>query len=167
MAQEHDRLPAPAAMPDVPEAIEEAELPAAPHDRSPRSPDWASRVSVPLAVGLGGALGAMLRYRITLWSAAQWGDRFPWGTLLINVTGCLVIGFYLTLVTERFAGRPVTRLFIATGLLGGFTTFSTFAYETISLIGDGRFVTAGTYVVASLALSIGGVVSGMLAARAL
>lgn len=153
--------------PDIPEAIDEAELPAAPHDRVSRRTDWVSRLTVPLAVGLGGALGAILRYRVNLWSVGRWGDQFPWGTLVINVTGCIVIGFYLTLVTERFAGRPMTRLFIATGILGGYTTFSTFAYETITLLGDARFATAATYVVASLALSVLGVVAGALAARAL
>ena len=153
-------------MPDTPDAIDEAELPAAPHDQPARGPGRGRRLTAPLAVGLGGALGAILRYRVNLWAVGLWGDRFPWGTLLINVTGCLVIGCYLTLVTERFAGRPTTRLFVATGILGGYTTFSTFAYEAVSLIGDGRIGTAAAYVIASLALSVAGALAGVLAARA-
>ena len=154
-------------VPDRPDVIDEAELPVAPSDHVSRPIVRLSPLVAPLAVGIGGALGAILRYQVNLWSVGQWGDRFPWGTLFINVTGCVVIGFYLTLVTERLAGRPMTRLFIATGTLGGYTTFSTFAYETVTLVGDARFATAATYVVASLALSIVGIVGGILAARAL
>lgn len=153
--------------PDSPDVIDEAELPSAPSDRASRALARMGFLLAPLAVGIGGALGAILRYQVSLWSVGQWGDQFPWGTLFINVTGCVVIGFYLTLVTERLAGRPVTRLFVATGTLGGYTTFSAFAYETISLVSNAQFATAVTYVVASLTLSIVGVLAGVLAARAL
>ena len=151
--------------PDVPEAIDEAELPSAPDDRPTRSTGRTGQVLVPLAVGFGGALGAILRYRVNLWSIGLWGDRFPWGTLLINVTGCLVIGCYLTLITERFTGRPLTRLLIATGVLGGYTTFSTFAWETVSLVRDGRIEIAAIYAIVSVSLSILGVIVGVVAAR--
>jgi CrcB protein len=85
--------------------------------------------------------------------------------LVINLTGSFVLGLYLTLVTERFAGRPLTRLFFATGLLGAYTTFATFAYETVRLLQDGHLVTAATYVAASLVFGLVASMAGIAVAR--
>jgi CrcB protein len=93
-----------------------------------------ARLTPYLAVGLGGALGANTRFFVGAWGTTQWGAAFPYATLLINVTGSFIIGFYLALVTERFAGRPATRLFVTTGFCGGYTTFSTFSVEALRLI---------------------------------
>jgi CrcB protein len=95
----------------------------------------------------------------------HWGSTFPWGTLLINVTGSFILGFYLTVVTERVEGRATTRLFIATGFLGAYTTFSTFAYETADYVRAGEPLRALAYVGASLVCGFVAVVVGIAAAR--
>ena len=128
---------------------------------------WRQRASTFAAIGCGGFLGANARYFVGLWVAATWGAVFPWGTLLINLAGSFVLGFYLALVTERFSGRPTTRLFLATGFLGAFTTFSTFSYETIQLLARGATMAALAYVAASLLLGLTAAVVGLLCAHAL
>src|SRR5687768_414186 len=77
-----------------------------------------------LAVSLGGILGANARYLVGVYVAERFGTAFPYGTLLINISGSLAIGFFLTLATERFQVDPLWRLFFATGFLGAYTTFS-------------------------------------------
>lgn len=148
-------------------ALEEAELPHAPADRAaPETASW-QRLSPPIAIGAGGLLGANARYWIGQWLGTMWGTAFPWPTLVINVTGSILLGFYLTLVTERFTGRATTRLFVATGFFGAYTTFSTFSFETLTLLRHGHITAAVTYVVVSLLLGLVGVLLGALAARAL
>ncbi len=119
------------------------------------------------AVGAGGLLGAGARYVVGTWATDRWGSAFPWGTLLVNVSGSLVLGFYLTLATARFADRATTRLFVATGFLGAYTTFSTFSYEVVQQIQQGAFLRAFAYVGMSVAVGLGAVVIGTLAAQAL
>jgi len=119
------------------------------------------------AVGGGGILGANARYQLGEWIITRWGTTFPWGTLLVNLSGSLVLGFYLTLATERFTARPLTRLFVATGFLGGYTTFSTFSYEAMRLLQAGEPVRALLYVTGSLLAGIAAVIAGAAAARAL
>jgi CrcB protein len=128
---------------------------------------WPRWVVSFVAIGSGGFLGANARYGVGLWVAAQWGTGFPWGTLLINVVGSYVLGFYLTLVTERFVGSPTTRIFLATGFLGAFTTFSTFSYETVHLFATGSAAPALEYVTGSLILGLGAAAAGVLCAHAL
>ncbi|HET8523119.1 MAG TPA: fluoride efflux transporter CrcB [Thermomicrobiales bacterium] len=152
------------------EAIAEAELAHAPEDREELlSSPWRlrERLATHGAIGAGGLLGANARYFMGVWAANRWGTAFPWGTFAINIAGSFLLGFYLTLVTERFTGRAVTRLFVATGFLGAFTTFSTFGYETVTLLQDGSPVRALSYVVASLVVGITGVIAGILAAHRL
>jgi len=150
------------------EAVAEAELPHAPSDRATAPwPRWRERLGPHLAIGLGGLLGANARYWMGRWAAGWWGTAFPWGTLLINVTGAFVLGFYLTLATERFTGRATTRLVVATGFLGAYTTFSTFSYETLTLLRDGSALHAFAYAAGSLLLGLAAVVAGVLGAHAL
>jgi CrcB protein len=85
-----------------------------------------------LAISLGGILGANTRYFLTLYIAERLGTAFPYGTLFINVTGSLIIGFFLTFVTERLTVDPLWRLFFATGFLGAYTTFSSYTFEAAS-----------------------------------
>jgi fluoride exporter len=118
-----------------------------------------------LVVGLGGLLGANARYYVGEWVATRWGTAFPWGTLLINVSGSFALGLFLALATERGRDRPALRLFVATGFLGGYTTFSAFGYETIRLLQDGHLGRAALYVGASLVAGIVAVVAGMAFAR--
>ena len=87
-----------------------------------------------LLVAVGGGLGAAARYLAGLWIVARLGADFPWGTLFVNVTGSFLIGIILVLV-EGGELPPGTRLFLAVGVLGGYTTFSSFSYETLQLLG--------------------------------
>lgn len=85
------------------------------------------------AVAAGGALGAVCRYLVSNWFLQRFGPAFPWGTFTINVTGAFLIGIVLQYAAIRTGFSPYLRLFLATGILGGYTTFSTFAFETYSL----------------------------------
>ncbi len=89
-----------------------------------------------LLVAAGGAIGAAARYLAGLWIAASLGAGFPWGTFFVNVTGSFLIGIILVLV-EGGALAPGARLFLAVGVLGGYTTFSSFSYETLQLLAGG------------------------------
>ena len=128
--------------------------------------DWMDAIPTMLAVGIGGIIGANLRWQVGEWATDRWTTPFPWGTLLINLTGSFILGLYLTLVTGRFTGRPLTRLLIATGILGAYTTFSTFAYETVRLVQHGYIATALAYVAASLVFGLAACAGGIAAGRA-
>jgi fluoride exporter len=118
-----------------------------------------------LAVSLGGILGANARYFVALYIAERFGAAFPYGTLLINVSGSLVIGFFLTLVTERVSIDPLWRLFFATGFLGAYTTFSTYTYEAAHLLRAGEYGPALVYLLGSVVLGMIGVLAGILVAE--
>lgn len=113
-----------------------------------------------LAVALGAAIGANLRYGLTLWAAQRFGTSWPYGTFIINLLGCLVIGGLLSLATSRLTLTEPLRLLLVTGLLGGFTTFSSFGYESVSMINSGNWVGAGLYVGGSVVLGLGAVFLG-------
>lgn len=149
------------------EALAEAELARAPGETPlPATPVWRARLTPHLAISAGAILGANARYLVGLWTA-PWSTGFPWGTLAINLSGSLLLGFYLALVTERFTGRATTRLFVATGFCGAYTTFSTFSYETVALAQRGAVGLAAAYVVASVVGGLLAVAAGTLAAHAL
>jgi fluoride exporter len=95
-----------------------------------------------LAVALGGALGSALRYVVTVGAARLVGTAFPLGTFLVNVLGCLLAGLIFGIAEEHVALPPIVRILLLTGFLGGFTTFSTFAVETVTLLRDGSLVVA-------------------------
>ena len=120
-----------------------------------------------LAISLGGILGANARYFISLYIAERLGTAFPYGTFVINVSGSLVIGFFLTLITERFAVDPLWRLFFATGFLGAYTTFSTYSYESAQLMRDGTYSLAFLYLFGSVLAGMLGVFAGIIAAEQL
>ena len=120
-----------------------------------------------LLIALGAALGANLRYLLSVWAAQQWGATFPYGTLLINVLGSFCIGFILALSSTRVAISVPWRLLIVTGLLGGFTTFSTFSYETYDLIVEGSWLAAGLNILGSVGIGLFGVFLGASLARIL
>jgi len=104
-----------------------------------------------LLVMLGGAIGAALRYGLGAWVQGLWGPGFPWSTFLINITGSFLIGLVLRLSLEG-AMSPEWRLFLAVGLLGGYTTFSTFSWETLTLVQQGEWLKAFLYVAGSVVL---------------
>jgi CrcB protein len=119
-----------------------------------------------LLVTAGGALGTAARYVLSGVIANAFGDTFPWGTLIVNVTGCFVIGFFFTLTAPdgRVFASAQTRQFVMTGFCGGYTTFSSFSLQTLNLIRDGEWMAAGGNIFGSVALCMLGVWLGSLAA---
>jgi CrcB protein len=91
-----------------------------------------------LLISLGAIFGANLRYWVGGWAANRFGAAFPYGTLIINLTGSFLIGLFLTLATERFLIDPRWRLIVAIGFLGGYTTFSSYTYESMNLLLKGE-----------------------------
>ena len=105
-----------------------------------------------LVVGAGGFLGAIARYAVGVWIESFWRRDFPLATFLVNVSGCFILGFFLTMATERMSISPMMRLLVATGFVGAYTTFSTFEYETQRLTTTGAFGWALVNVLASVAI---------------
>jgi len=90
-----------------------------------------------LWIAAGAVLGANARYLVAQWAAERLGAAFPFGTLIVNLTGSFVLGFLLSLTTERFAVSPAMRLFLAVGFLGSYTTFSSYTVESLGLLQNG------------------------------
>ena len=107
-----------------------------------------------LAVTLGGALGSVARYVVAIYAGRWFGLDFPWGTLIINVSGSFLIGALAESFALVWDVGQATRVFLVVGICGGFTTFSTFSLDVVTLINRGEIVAATLYVVASVALSI-------------
>jgi CrcB protein len=122
-----------------------------------------------LWVALGGALGSVARYGCASLAARWIGPTLPWGTLFVNVTGSLAIGFLATLMAPdgRLLASPDTRAFVLIGILGGFTTFSSFSLETLKLARDGEWLWASANVVGSVVLCLAAVWLGHTGAAAL
>jgi CrcB protein len=116
------------------------------------------------AVAVGGALGSVARYLIGALVQDRLATALPVGTLAINISGSLLLGFLVRIGLETSAFGPEMRFFLTTGFCGGFTTFSTFSYETFRLFEDGEYRTAGLYVIASVVLALLGCAIGMGAA---
>ena len=114
-----------------------------------------------LFVALGGAIGSAARYLVSGWFAVQFGPAFPYGTFVINVTGSFIIGLFLAFAQERVSLSPYWRLFFAVGVVGGYTTFSTFEYESIRLLQDGEMLLGAGYLVGSVVIGAIGTVAGI------
>jgi CrcB protein len=93
-----------------------------------------------LLISLGAILGANLRYWIGSWAADRFGTSFPYGNLIINLTGSFILGFFMTLAVERLLLDPRWRIFFAVGFLGSYTTFSSYTFESLSLILDNQWL---------------------------
>ncbi len=119
-----------------------------------------------LLVALGGAIGAASRYLLGGWIQGRLGPDFPWGTFIVNVTGSLLIGVVLGLV-DRGALSGVARLFLAVGILGGYTTFSTFSYETLKLIEQGNLGATLLNALGQVAAGLVAVYVGVVISRAI
>ncbi len=118
-----------------------------------------------LLVAAGGALGSVLRYLVGLWTLRSFGPSFPWGTLTVNITGSFLIGVFAEAIARKFGASPEMRVFLITGILGGYTTFSAFSLDAIMLVERGQAVTAAIYVGSSVALSAIAVVAGLALMR--
>jgi fluoride exporter len=116
-------------------------------------------------VALGGAVGSAIRYVVGVAVQSRTGMDLPFGTLLVNISGCLLLGFLIHYALATPAITPEIRSLLTTGLCGGYTTFSTFSYETVALIQDGDWRRATLYVGLSVAGSILGVMLGIAGAR--
>ena len=106
-----------------------------------------------LSIGIGGFIGSVLRYLLSRAVHSMFIASFPLGTLTVNVIGCLLIGLVFELSERGGVAQPV-RVFLATGIVGGFTTFSAFSNETVAMLRDGQFVDAGAYVLLSVTLGL-------------
>ncbi len=113
-----------------------------------------------MLVILGGGLGAALRYWLSGVIPRFAGTDFPYGIFAVNIIGCFLIGFFMSAFEERFLITPALRIFLTIGILGGFTTFSSFSYETISLLRDAEIFKASLYVIGSVSLCLFGTYVG-------
>ena len=109
-----------------------------------------------LWIGVGSALGGMARYGLSGWVAHHFGETFPWGTLIVNVAGSFVIGVFATLTGPdgRWLAPSAAREFVMIGICGGYTTFSSFSLQTLSLAQGGEWFRAGANILASVALCL-------------
>ncbi|MEU1460572.1 CrcB family protein [Streptomyces sp. NPDC005727] len=131
-----------------------------------RRPAWRAQAPVVAVVAAGGALGATARYALTLaWPTPPGG--FPWATFWTNVTGCAVIGVFMVLITDVWAAHRLVRPFFGTGVLGGYTTFSTYAVDIQKLADGGHPRTALAYLAVTLLAALAAVWAASAAARAL
>ena len=122
--------------------------------------------TVLLSVAAGGAIGAVLRWTVVRWAGHALGLAFPYGTLIVNVLGSLVMGVAAVIMMDRFPGSwGRFAPFLMTGVLGGFTTFSAFSLDALFLIERGRNLAAAGYVGGSVLLSIAGLWAGLTLAR--
>jgi fluoride exporter len=117
-------------------------------------------------VALGGAIGSALRYGVNIAAPRLLGTGFPWATLTVNIVGSFLMGLLSAALAEKFSDQPDLRLFLTTGILGGFTTFSAFSLDVFGLMQRGENSTAVIYALASVALSILAVFSGFMVSRA-
>lgn len=117
-------------------------------------------------IALGGSLGAIARYSVDSVVADWMGTKFPYGTLVINITACLIIGFSLVFLGRRTELNPAWQFLIPVGFVGAYSTFSTFEWETFSSLQAGAFFLAALYVALSFFLGLLAVWCGVLLARA-
>lgn len=120
-----------------------------------------------LLVALGGALGSIARYWVGTTVAGRMGMRFPYGTMAVNLTACLVIGFTLTFFGERTDINPAWRYFFPVGFIGAYSTFSTYEWETLATMRSGAFAMAALYALSSFALGLGATWLGSVIAERL
>jgi CrcB protein len=119
-----------------------------------------------LWVAIGGSLGSLARYWVGTTIAGRLGTKFPYGTLVINITACVIIGFSLAFLGKRTELNPAWRYLVPIGFVGAYSTFSTFEWEIFSNLQTGAFLIATLYVVSSFSVGLLGVWCGVMIARA-
>jgi CrcB protein len=131
----------------------------------PASSRARSTIATLAAVALGGSLGGIARFgAVSAWPVTP--EAFPWPVFAVNIVGCLCIGVLMTTVEERLTRHPLARVFLGVGMLGGFTTFSAYALDTITLWRTGEPYVAAAYLGGTLLAGLGGVMAGMAATTA-
>ncbi|PZP56986.1 MAG: fluoride efflux transporter CrcB [Micavibrio aeruginosavorus] len=118
-----------------------------------------------LLVALGGAIGSVARYLVGKLSLLLWGPDFPWGTLIVNILGCFVMGVLAGLLAHYTQLSQEVRMFLLVGILGGFTTFSAFSLDLVTLYQRGALMVAGLYLFASIVASVAALLGGMALVR--
>jgi len=118
-----------------------------------------------LFIAIGGSLGSVARYWVGSTIASRMGTKFPYGTFVINMTACVIIGFSLAFFGRRTELNPAWRFLVPIGFVGAYSTFSTFEWEAFSILQTGAFLNAALYVVLSFVLGLFGVWCGVLIAR--
>jgi fluoride exporter len=120
-----------------------------------------------LWIAIGGSLGSVARYWVGTTIASRFGTKFPYGTFVINITACVIIGFSLAFLARRAELNPAWRYLVPVGFVGAYSTFSTFEWETFSNLETGGLLTATLYVVSSVLLGLVAVWCGALIARSM
>jgi CrcB protein len=119
------------------------------------------------AVAIGAAIGGLARYYLSLFATERLGDVLPWATLIINVTGSFALGFLMRFALASPSASMELRLLLATGVCGGYTTFSTYSYEVALMIEDGQYERAGAYALGRVVLALLATMAGFVLAREL
>lgn len=118
-----------------------------------------------LIIFFGGGLGSLLRYLVNRWATGLINSSFPYGTFLVNITGCFLIGFFVFYI-ERFGTNSLAwRLFLVTGFCGGYTTFSSFSFENVQIVSDHQLFTMMIYTVGSIVMGFLATYMGILLSR--
>ena len=120
-----------------------------------------------LVISLGAIVGANARYLMSRYAARLLGPVFPYGTLIINILGSMIVGFFVIWTTERVLADPRWRLLVVVGFCGSFTTFSSYAFETMAYFEQGQWLLMLTNIVSNNLLCLGGALAGMALARVL
>ena len=131
-----------------------------------RPREYHAQMAIVVAVGIGGVFGAVARYAVSL-GIPTTTTGFPWSTFVVNVTGSVVLGLLLVVLVEQFPRGRLTRPIVGTGVIGAYTTFSTFEVDTVNLVRAGHPTIAVIYVSASVIIGIVAVWAGMTGARAM
>ena len=119
------------------------------------------------AVALGGAFGSVVRYLVSIYAGRMFGTGFPWGTLFINVSASFILGALAEIFALKWHAPTEVRVLLVVGVCGGYSTFSTFSLEVVTLMNRGATVAAGAYVVASVLLSVGALLAALRVVRVL
>ncbi|WHA39881.1 fluoride efflux transporter CrcB [Agrobacterium larrymoorei] len=120
-----------------------------------------------LLVALGGAIGSVGRYLVGVWGTRLAGPNFPWGTLTVNIVGAFFIGLMVEMIARRLDASAEMRVFIVTGIIGGFTTWSSFTLDAVVLFERGALGMSALYIMASLLVSFVAIFAGLALGRAL